>query len=82
MSWKIISKPIDTYEISPTDTQHEYMIYVQDESGQNIDGALAYGKSDREKVTQQLFEKYNSIGHYQNNIEQIKHEEDYVDNNN
>ena len=73
--WKITTKPVDTYEISPTDTQHEYMIYVQDESGQNIDGALAYGKSDRKKVTQQLFEKYN-------NVEQIKHEEDYVDNNN
>ena len=75
MSWKIISKPIDTYEISPTDTQHEYIIYVKDEAGQNIDGALAYGKEDRKIVTQQLLDKYT-------NIKQVKHEEDYVDNNN
>lgn len=76
MNWKIESKPVDTYEISSTDTQHEYIVYVKDESGQNIDGALAYGKEDRNRVTEQLSEKYSD------NISSIKHEEDYVDNNN
>ena len=60
MIWKIESKPVDTYEISPSDTQHEYIVYVKDESGQNIDGALAYGKEDRKKVTEQLAKKYNN----------------------
>ena len=76
MNWKITSKPVDTYEISPTDTQHEYMIYVKDAEGNNIDGALAYGKADRNKVTEQLIKKYDNC------IDHIKHEEDYVDNNN
>ena len=70
MNWKIVSKPIDTYEISPTDTQHEYIVYVKDAAGQNIDGALAYGKPDRNKVTEQLLEKYK------NSIDHIKHEEE------
>ena len=70
MNWKIVSKLIDTYEISPTDTQHEYIVYVKDASGQNIDGALAYGKEDRKKVTEQLIKKYD------NRIDHIKHEED------
>jgi len=56
--WKIISKPIDTYEISPTDTQHEYIIYVKDDSGQNIDGELAYGKAHRQTVTETMAKKY------------------------
>ena len=67
---KITSKPIDTYEISPTDTQHEYIVYVKDASGQNIDGALAYGKEDRKKVTTALCEKY------ENRIEHIEHLEE------
>jgi len=70
MNWKIVSKLIDTYEISPTDTQHEYIVYVKDTSGKNIDGALAYGKADRNKVTEQLLEKYK------NSIDHIKHEEE------
>ena len=70
MNWKITSKLIDTYEISPTDTQHEYIVYVKDASGRNIDGALAYGKADRKKVTEQFLKKYD------NRIDLIKHEED------
>ena len=66
---KIVSKPIDTYELSPTDTQHEYIVYVKDPAGQNIDGALAYGKTDREKVTENMVEKYGD------QIDLIKHEE-------
>ena len=66
---RIVSKPIDTYEISPTDTQHEYIVYVKDSAGQNIDGALAYGKTDRKKVTDNMIEKYGD------QIDLIKHEE-------
>lgn len=69
MNWKIISRPVDTYEISPTDTQHEYIVYVRDESGQNIDGTLAYGKADRTKVTKELISKYG------NRIDKIEHED-------
>ena len=69
-NWKITSKLVDTYEISPTDTQHEYIVYVKDAKGTNIDGALAYGKEDRKKVTEQMVKKYN------NRINHIKHEED------
>jgi len=67
--WKIISQQVDTYEISPTDTQHEYVVYVKDESGKNIDGAPAYGKADRTKVTKNLIEKYKG------QIDKIEHEE-------
>jgi len=56
--WKITTKPVDTYELSPTDTQHEYIVYVKDDSGQNIDGALAYGKADRQLVTESMAKKY------------------------
>ena len=58
MSWKIESKPVDTYEITPTDTQHEYIVYVKDDAGTNIDGALAYGITDRTRVTKNFISKY------------------------
>ena len=67
-NWKITSKLVDTYEISPTDTQHEYIVYVKDQSGQNIDGVLAYGTADRTRVTRELISKYG------NNIDIIEHE--------
>ena len=50
MNWIIESKPVDTYEISPTDTQHEYLVYVKDEAGRNIDGALAYVKKIEKRL--------------------------------
>lgn len=56
--WKIISKIVDTYEISPTDTQYEYIVYVKDQTNQNIDGALAYGKDDRQTVIESMVKKY------------------------
>ena len=68
--WKIISKPVDTYEISLNDTQHEYIVYVKDESGQNIDGALAYGKADRQLVTESMTKKYGD------KIKLIEHSEE------
>ena len=68
-NWKITSKLVDTYEISPTDTQHEYIVYVKDQSGQNVDGVLAYGITDRTKVTKEFISKYGS------RIDKIEHEE-------
>jgi hypothetical protein len=69
MDWKITSKLVDTYEISPTDTQHEYIVYVKDATGLNIDGALAYGTTDRTKVTKEFISKYGE------HIDTIEHEE-------
>jgi uncharacterized protein YpuA (DUF1002 family) len=68
-NWKLVSKVVDTYEISPTDTQIEYIVYVKDDSGQNIDGALAYGITDRTKVTKEFISKYGE------NIDKIEHGE-------
>jgi len=69
MNWKIESKSVDTYEISPTDTQHEYIVYVKDGAGANIDGKLAYGIADRTKVTKEFISKYGK------NIDKIEHGE-------
>jgi len=66
MNWTIESYKTDTYEISPTDTQHEYTIYVRNESGENVDGALAYGLDDRTKVTNTMIARY---GQYITKIE-------------
>jgi len=68
-NWKLVSKVVDTYEISPTDTQIEYIVYVKDDSGQNIDGALAYGITDRTKVTKEFISRYG------NRIDKIEHQE-------
>ena len=57
------------YEISPTDTQHEYTIYVKNEMGVNVDGALAYGIEDRTKVTNVLLTRH---GQYITKIEHHK----------
>jgi hypothetical protein len=69
MNWTIESYKSDTYEISPTDTQHEYIVYVKDASGKNVDGALAYGITDRTKVTNLMISKY---GKYITKIEHHK----------
>jgi len=58
MNWTIESYKTDTYEISPTDTQHEYTVYVKNAAGENVDGALAYGIEDRTKVTNAMIAKY------------------------
>tara|TARA_R110000851_G_scaffold104818_2_gene222741 strand:+ start:1130 stop:1372 length:243 start_codon:yes stop_codon:yes gene_type:complete len=68
-NWKLVSKVVDTYELTPTDTQLEYIVYVKDDSGQNIDGALAYGITDRTKVTKEFISKYG------NRIDKIEHQE-------
>ena len=68
-TWKLVSKVVDTYELSSTDTQNEYIVYVKDDAGQSIDGALAYGIADRTKVTKNFISKYG------NRIDKIEHEE-------
>ena len=36
MNWKIISKVIDVAELSPTDHQNIYLVYVRDGLGNNM----------------------------------------------
>jgi len=67
--WKVVSKVVDTYDLSSTDIQNEYIVYVKDDAGQNIDGALAYGTADRTKVTKEFISKYG------NRIDKIEHQE-------
>ena len=70
MDWKIVSKQIDTAELSQTDHQAIYLVYVKDEMGNNIEAKQAYGKSHRTEVTKEFIEKYESQG-----INKIEHEE-------
>tara|TARA_R110001592_G_scaffold253079_2_gene515945 strand:+ start:2729 stop:2941 length:213 start_codon:yes stop_codon:yes gene_type:complete len=70
MNWKIISKPIDIAELSQTDHQSIYLVYVRDAVGNNIEAKQAYGKSHRTEVTKEFIQKYESQG-----IVKIEHEE-------
>jgi len=70
MDWKIISKQIDTAELSQTDHQNIYLVYVRDGVGNNIEAKQAYGKSHRTEVTKEFIEKYKQYG-----IDKIEHEE-------
>ena len=70
MDWKIISKKIDTAELSLNDHQHIYLVYVQDGSNNNIEASEAYGIEDRNKVTKAFAMKYADQG-----IEKIEHED-------
>tara|TARA_R110001592_G_C13005138_1_gene736266 strand:- start:419 stop:637 length:219 start_codon:yes stop_codon:yes gene_type:complete len=70
MNWKITSKQIDTAELSQTDHQPIYLVYVRDGAGNNIEAKQAYGISHRTEVTKELAEKYQSQG-----ILKIEHEE-------
>ncbi len=69
MDWKIISKQIDTAELSQTDHQPIYLVYVRDGSGNNIEAKEAYGINHRTEVTKEFIEKYESQG-----INKIEHE--------
>ena len=62
MDWKIISKQIDTAELSLTDHQPIYLVYVRDDIGNNIEAKEAYGKSHRTEVTKEFIEKYTAVG--------------------
>jgi|TARA_R110002096_G_scaffold241798_4_gene433831 hypothetical protein len=70
MNWKIISKVIDVAELSPTDHQNIYLVYVRDGLGNNIEAKQAYGKDHRTQVTKEFIHKYGSQG-----IDTIEHEE-------
>ena len=70
MDWKIISKPIDVAELSQTDHQTIYLVYVRDNVGNNIEAKEAYGLGHRTEVTKEFIQKYESQG-----IVKIEHEE-------
>jgi len=70
MDWRITSKQIDTAELSQTDHQPIYLVYVRDGAGVNIEAKEAYGKNHRAEVTKELALKYESQG-----ILKIEHEE-------
>ena len=70
MSYKIITKPIDVYEIDSTGEGHiEFMIYVTDEKYNPIEAHTAYGQYDRNALVTQLIETYVDIS-------EITHKED------
>ena len=69
MDWKIVSKQIDTAELSPTDHQPINLVYVRDGIGNNIEAREAYGLDDRTEVTKALAKKYLDQG-----IVKIEHE--------
>jgi len=70
MNWKITSKQIDTAELSQTDHQPIYLVYVRDGAGTNIEAKEAYGNNHRAEVTKELALKYENQG-----IMKIEHEE-------
>ena len=69
MDWKIISKQIDTAELSQIDHVPIYLVYVRDGAGNNIEAIEAYGQNHRTEVTKKLLEQY---GQY---IDKIEHED-------
>jgi hypothetical protein len=70
MDWKIISKKIDTAELSQTDHQDIFLVYVKDGAGNNIEAAEAYGIEHRTEVTKAFVLKYQDQG-----IDKIEHED-------
>ena len=70
MNWKIVSKVMDVAELSQTDHQNIYLVYVRDGAGNNIEAKEAYGINHRTEVTKEFIEKYQDQG-----IVKIEHEE-------
>jgi len=70
MDWKIISKKIDKAQLTQTDHQPIYLVYVRDDVGNNIEAKEAYGINHRTEVTKEFIHKYESQG-----IVKIEHEE-------
>jgi hypothetical protein len=56
-------------ELSQTDHQNIYLVYVQDGNGNNIAAEEAYGIGHRSEVTKKLINEY---GQY---IDKIEHED-------
>ena len=67
--WKVISKILDVAELSQTDHQNIYLVYVQDGNGNNIVAEEAYGINHRTEITKKLLEKYGTY------IDKVEHEE-------
>ena len=67
--WKIISRILDVAELSQTDHQNIYLVYVRDGNGNNIAAEEAYGINHRTEVTKEFIKKY---GQY---IDKIEHED-------
>ena len=70
MNWKIVSKKTDVAEVSQTDHQDIYLVYVQDDNGDNIEAKVAYGIGHRTEVTKEFIHKYQAYG-----INKIEHQE-------
>ena len=68
--WKIVSRISDVAELSQTDHQNIYLVYVQDDLGNAIEAKEAYGKGHRTEVTKEFINKYQEQG-----IVKIEHEE-------
>ena len=66
--WKIISKILDVAELSQTDHQNIYLVYVRDGNGNNIAAEEAYGDNHKSEVTKKLLDKYGAY------IDKIEHE--------
>ena len=67
--WKIVSRISDVAELSQTDHQNIYLVYVQDGNGNNIAAEEAYGLNHRTDVTKKLLDKYGAY------IDKIEHED-------
>ena len=67
--WKIISRISDVAELSQTDHQNIYLVYVRDGNGNNIAAEEAYGENHRTEVTKKLIDKYGTY------IDKIEHED-------
>ena len=66
--WKIISKVLDVAELSQTDHQNIYLVYVRDGNGNNIVAEEAYGDNHRAEVTKKFINEYGAY------IDKIEHE--------
>jgi len=60
---------LDVAELSQTDHQNIYLVYVRDGNGNNIAAEEAYGDNHRAEVTKKLLETY---GEY---VDKIEHED-------
>ena len=67
--WKIISRISDVAELSQTDHQNIYLVYVRDGNGNNIAAEEAYGVNHRTEVVKELLDKYGAY------IDKIEHED-------
>ena len=70
MDWRIVSRPTDVAELSLTDHQNIYLVYVQDDLGNNIEAKIAYGLDHRTEVTKEFIYKYQAYG-----ILKVEHQE-------